>query len=480
MSLGNQTMKRTILVILWVGMMVTVGEAQTLRSSYFLNSMPMRHKLNPALASDRGYISVPGLGNVMADVHSNLSLTSFLYPQNGGLTTFMNPSISASEFLSGIVAGNALKADVDVTLLSTGFYGKRGFTTIDISARSMSDLYLPGELFRFMKLGMDHAAGSRYHIENLTLQSDNYVEVAVGHAHPIGEKLVIGVKLKGLIGAANVRATIDRMDISLSGDQWLIDANGVADLSARGSSFRYDEQGRIQGLDWHSPGPAGWGLGVDLGMVYRFDDRWLLSASVVDLGFIRWSHNLRGETRNEPFSFEGFHEVAVGSGSQTVSLRDQWRSVREDLEALLNLYEGEAPQARTRMLRTTIHVGGEDAILDRKISFGLLSSTRLGMTRIWTEAMGSVNFRPARWFNVVVTAAASNYGTSWGWLLNFAPKGVNLFFGTDHMVTRFTSQYIPLGRASAVFNLGMNIPIGARRDDQMRRDPWRRGGVWRP
>ena len=206
-------MKRTILWGLFVLLSAFTAGAQTLRSSYFLSSMPMRHKLNPALVSDRGYISVPGVGNVMADVHSNMSITSFLYPQNGGLTTFMNPTISAADFLAGISGGNALKADVDVTLLSTGFYGKKGFTTIDISTRSMSDVYAPGELFRFMKLGVDQAGGSHYRIDNLTVQSDNYIELAVGHAHPIGERLVIGAKLKGLIGGASLRARIDRMEV---------------------------------------------------------------------------------------------------------------------------------------------------------------------------------------------------------------------------------------------------------------------------
>lgn len=474
-------MKRAIyfwLLVLWLPASLA---AQTLRSSYFLSSMPMRHKLNPALASDRGYISVPGIGNVMTGVHSNMSLTTFLYPLCGGrMTTFMNPDIPAADFLEGISGGNALKADVDLTLLSAGFYGKRGFTTIDISARSMTDAYMPGELFRFMKLGMDQSAGSAYRIENLTVQSDNYVEIAVGHAHPIGERLVIGAKIKGLVGAASARARIDRMDISLSEDRWLIDANGVLDASARGGAFRRDGEGRIDGFDWKSPGPAGWGLGVDLGMVYRFDDRWLLSAGLTDLGFIRWNHNLRGETLNEPFLFDGFRDIAVNDDSQYASIKDQWKDLREDLEALLNFYEGDAPRSRTRMLKTTLTVGGEYAVLDRKISFGLLSTTRFGLTRIWTEVMGSANFRPARWFNAVLTASASNYGTSWGWLLNFSPKGVNFFFGTDHMVTRFTAQYIPLGRASAVFNFGMNIPIGVRRDAQMRRDPWRKGGVWRP
>ena len=48
--------------------------------------------------------------------------------------------------------------------------------------------------------------------------------------------------------------------------------------------------------------------------------------------------------------------------------------------------------------------------------------------------------------------------------LNFTPKGVTLFFGSDYMVTRVTPQWIPTGRATASFNLGMNIPIGRRHD----------------
>ena len=109
-------------------------------------------------------------------------------------------------------------------------------------------------------------------------------------------------------------------------------------------------------------------------------------------------------------------------------------------------------------------VQGIKDMLDRKISFGLLSTTRFYMPRVWTEGMLSANFRPCRWFNATVTGSATNYGLGWGWLLNFTPKGVTLFFGSDYMVTRVTPQWIPTGRATASFNLGMNIPIGRRHD----------------
>lgn len=73
-----------------------LAPAQTLRTSYFLESMPMRHRLNPALVSDRGYISIPAIGNINVATQSNVGLTAFLYPlPDGGLTTFMNPIVSA-------------------------------------------------------------------------------------------------------------------------------------------------------------------------------------------------------------------------------------------------------------------------------------------------------------------------------------------------------------------------------------------------
>lgn len=97
--------------------------AQTLSNSYFLESMPMRHRLNPALVSTRGYVSFPGLGNISVGTQSNLSMTTLFYPtSNGGLTTFMNPDIAADAFLNRIKNRNQINADVNVTLLSSGFY----------------------------------------------------------------------------------------------------------------------------------------------------------------------------------------------------------------------------------------------------------------------------------------------------------------------------------------------------------------------
>lgn len=138
--------------------------------------------------SDRGYISIPAIGNINVATQSNVGLTAFLYPlPDGGLTTFMNPIVSAETFLGRIKNRNAVQVDADVSLLSSAFYAWSGFNTIDIAVRSSSDIDLPGSLFRFMKLGMDAPEGSSYQMRDLMLQTDNYVEIGLGHG-PSGKR----------------------------------------------------------------------------------------------------------------------------------------------------------------------------------------------------------------------------------------------------------------------------------------------------
>ena len=52
-----------------------------------------------------------------------------------------------------------------------------------------------------------------------------------------------------------------------------------------------DEQGRdyYNSFDFDSPGLSGFGMGVDLGATYQLTENIMLSAAVLDLGFISWS-----------------------------------------------------------------------------------------------------------------------------------------------------------------------------------------------
>ena len=81
---------------------VSTWAQNSLRSAYFLEGYTYRHQMNPAFASERNYVGMPVLGNFNIGLQSNIGVSNFLYKlPNGDLTTFLNGSVSSSEFLDG-------------------------------------------------------------------------------------------------------------------------------------------------------------------------------------------------------------------------------------------------------------------------------------------------------------------------------------------------------------------------------------------
>ncbi len=461
-----------IILLLLAGGVFTNISAQTLNSSYFLEGATFRHQLNPAFIGERNYISIPMLGNINVGTSSNVGLTDFVYKYddpNGeyNLTTFMNSSVGREEFLGKLKTNNLINTNVGLTILSAGFHAWGGFNTIELGVKSSTSFNLPYELFNFMKTGMDQEV---YQIKNFAANSNNYVELALGHAHKINDKLTIGAKLKLLAGGANVDAKFDQMDIELTGDKWEIMANGTINTAVGGGHYKTkaENPGEIDGFDVEddNAGAAGYGAGIDLGATYKLMDNLTLSASVLDLGFISWNSNVKGATRNdEPFVFDGFDNIAVDpEEGDPNDIDNQFDNVKDDLEDMAKFYD-EGKVNRTTALATTINVGAEYSFpFYDKLSLGFLSTTRLNNPYTWTQAMMAANVRPLKWLDASVNYSYSTFGSNLGWMLNFHPKGFTFFVGSDRMITNVTPQYLPTNNMNTNICLGFNITFGSRRN----------------
>lgn len=93
---------------------------QIFRSTYFLEGYNHRHQFNPAFASSTSYFTVPVIGSFNLETQSNMGVSTFLYPVDGKLTTFMNSAVPADEFLGKLSPDNQLNVDNTVSLLSLG------------------------------------------------------------------------------------------------------------------------------------------------------------------------------------------------------------------------------------------------------------------------------------------------------------------------------------------------------------------------
>ncbi|WP_308551788.1 hypothetical protein [uncultured Mediterranea sp.] len=44
-----------------------------------------------------------------------------------------------------------------------------------------------------------------------------------------------------------------------------------------------------------------------------------------------------------------------------------------------------------------------------------------------------------------------------GWIVNFHPKGFNLFVGMDQLIGKVSKQYIPIDHMNSNVSLGFNV-----------------------
>lgn len=81
-------------------------------------------------------------------------MADFVYKSNRpgyDLTTFMNPEISAGEFLGNLHDKNRLDVYINYNLFSFAFQAFKGMNSVELNLKSSTNVTLPYELFEFMK-----------------------------------------------------------------------------------------------------------------------------------------------------------------------------------------------------------------------------------------------------------------------------------------------------------------------------------------
>ena len=446
--------------------------AQQLNSAYFTNDYKFRHTMNPAYGNEQNYVSMPGFGNVNVSTMGNFGYEDVIFDNpmfpstsKDRLTTFMNPYISTPDALKGFNSGdNKILGDVSITVLSAGFKGFGGYNTIELNARTSFGMSLPYELFEFAK----NTGNRTYNIGNISANGQAFAELAFGHSRQINEKLRVGAKVKLLFGAGRGDVNIDNVKADLAADdKWTVSGHAKSEVSVKGFTYKteekeYKEEGRgtyqyVNDVDVDGAGLGGFGLAFDLGGVYKINNDFTVSAALLDLGFIKWSNNMVAVNGGEEFVFNGFHDVAVNEdrGGSTMSMQGDKYS--DQLADFANLQDKGDEGGRTTGIGATLNLGCEYTLpVYRKITFGVLSSTRFRGDYSWTEARVSANWTPLKWIDGGVNMAFGSYRNSFGWVLNFHPKGYNFYVGMDHTLGKVSKEFIPLNSNAAV-SVGMSV-----------------------
>ena len=296
----------------------------------------------------------------------------------------------------------------------------------------------------------------------------------------MNDRLRVGAKVKFLLGGAYADVKVDRLSATLSEDKWMVRADGAMNVALKGlvmptkkeSGQEVDAVSQEDLLDWDGvdvdgPGLSGFGMAVDLGAEYRLSDHLKLSASLSDLGFIKFKNNVRARTMNEAWEFDGFHQIAVDSelgDDDPLSLDSQMDGILDDLEDLASFHRESTGGKVNSALAATLNVGAEyEMPFYRPLSVGLLSTTAFRGSYTWTEGRLSANVAPVKWFEAGVSGAVSSFGASWGWIVNFHPKGFSFFLGMDQVIGKVSKEFIPIRNMNVSVSGGFTFSLGTQR-----------------
>ena len=450
--------------------------SQELETGYFLGGNPYAFRLNPAFQSERGIFSI-ALGQTGLEAWSNLGISSLFYPGgDGNLYTFMNDRVSSSDFLRKIGQNNRVDLDARVNLLTIGFWADRRFFTLDFNVRSLNAVSAPYDLFSFWKDGAQ--SRTSFDFSGTGFSSKSFVEAAFGWSKNYNNVFNVGFRVKGLVGIEEAEVLVDHMTLSMSSDRWEIQARSI--LHASSPSLAYTRNGDeldVESiyLDDRHYGPAGYGAALDLGASWNVLPMLTLSASVLDLGTMRWNREIQGVSPDTAYSWE---PAGQEEGEQD-SWQGEFDEAAEALSGVFRFKDRSGSGAAFEMLPFRVHLGAEFRMpFYERLSVGLLYQGRGGSVFSRHTGRFSLNWNPASFLSMSTSATLNRMGESVGFALNLHPAGINLLLGCDYIPFHFVNvapliddlpvqyrSYAVLPRDQMKLNLyvGLNLALGRSR-----------------
>ena len=388
-----------ILAILAVCISSLNLNAQQVNTMYFLENAPVRHYLNPAFQPLSGfYFGIPVLGYTQLGFGNN----SF---------TIHSLTMSKDNIFQSIKPTTLFRTDLQINLLDFGFRTKKAYWSFALTEKIDAQLGLPKDLFKLALYGTPEIDNNRYNLASLNFGVNAYTEAALGYSRIINDQWSVGLKLKGLLGTANLSAKFDDFELNAGIEEWTLKAEGNINASSPAKIQVSDDFSTFNvDLDPTDPmaflKPSGLGFGVDLGASFKPIEPLTISAAITDLGTIRWRSNVKNVEMEADYSFDG-------AGSFTASDFENDDFMDATVDTLLQRLKESASYEITETSYSTslspkLNIGAEYAFFDNRLSLGLLSRTMFQKKAVYQELTGSVNLRPINWFNMALSYSVLN------------------------------------------------------------------------
>ncbi len=310
----NKLLLSLLLVVLFEHMLF----AQQNNTMFYMNDVPQTSYVRSSLYFQdlEFYIGLP----VISSLYINSNNTDLLY------------GLYPKSFLKNREISKFQNHQLHIDLLSVGFKYKSYYFNFAIQEKISAQYSVPSStqsLFKELQI----LPGFDIDFSGTNLDVTHYREFSFGMSSKFSDKLSYGVKFKYLTGLANVSLKINKLVISL--DDKVKNFNVIADIELLASGPGYEltdslysakvldaiKREQLSNKEMYVKSKTidpidyifnldNQGFATDFSFEYQYSDDYLVSISVVDIGYINWSTNsLAVNPSLNDYNFNGLNFV---------------------------------------------------------------------------------------------------------------------------------------------------------------------------
>lgn len=413
---------------------------------YNMNVVPQRMYDNPAFKPTDStiFIGIP----LLSSQYFSFGNSGFKYSDLIKHRPDDSLYADVDNMLSKLASKNYIQLAYRTDILSFGFPIKKGYFSFNITEKANFRLSYTKDFMNFLWNGNGPYLGQDVHL-NLGVDFTHYREYGFGYSRKVSDKLTVGGKLKYLYGMENISTKKSDVTLNTGTDDFAITAQSDVLINTSG----------LDSNSFKNFNPVAYlfkkknrGAGIDMGAEYQYSDKLTFSASVIDLGFIRWTSaptNYQSHTPGGAFTYRGVNLTEL-LNNDTLQLGDQFQHIGDSVSKTLKI--DTVHHSYTTMLSTQIYLGANysvteksnaaflfySQIFDKAIHPGFILSYNQQVGK-WLSASASYSIYNRSYTNIGLGLALKAGATQWyivsddilGVLFPQNTKNIQVHFGLN-------------------------------------------------
>ncbi|WP_431164792.1 DUF5723 family protein [Tenacibaculum halocynthiae] len=300
-------MKKLLIILITLFGVMSNSYGQNKQILYGFDEIPQTLLLNPGAVTNYKYhVGIPLMSNISANVGITGVTIADIFRNDGVdfTTKYRNALNKLSE-------NDYIQVNSQIEVLNGGYkLNERDYITAGFYTEMDAFATIPKDILSLINEGNASNVNRSFLLSQASVKAEFIGVLHFGISRTLNKKLTVGTRLKIYSGAVSVTSTGNTGSFTTRLGQNNIYSHYLNNINISGnSSGIYDENnesnlsaGTLLGRTFFG---GNLGLGVDIGFTYKLNDQTEITASLLDLGFISYSQDVRNGTMIGDFVFSG-------------------------------------------------------------------------------------------------------------------------------------------------------------------------------